>query len=156
MKKFFLLILTLSTFSCSPKLSENKIIYIFPSDVEKEIIKLISNEVEINTLIIGQSDNQNYIHIIVGNSNRDLKNIGLYKNIIRSNRVVQIDTELYPLLFQYDIEFTNKLKSKKMLSLQERMELTDEGNYWSTNFSHEGYTLIFNKKGKIVSKNWNL
>ncbi|NHA06453.1 hypothetical protein G7092_21775 [Mucilaginibacter sp. HC2] len=145
MKKSILIIFLLVGFRGNAQSS--KILYIIPDSVE----------VSIENQIIKLSPDRNaFIFFLLTKNNEGIYSLSLFydkrmqkdklmnKALKLTNRVLLIDEVKYPLILDYDFAFGTP-KENQTGTFGNR-----EGNIVRSNVLFHGYTIFFNKLGKII------
>jgi hypothetical protein len=144
MKKYLIIVFWLLSIKVY---SQSKVVYIIPDSVEVAIKKQISK--------LKHNSADAFIYFLLEKNKGGIYSLSLFRDPARqgglmdkilklTNRVLLIDEDKYPLMFDYDFTFSTP-KETKIGSIGNR-----EGNVVRSTALFHGYTIFFNTSGKII------
>lgn len=139
----FLLFL-LAHYSCAYSQESEKILYIFPDSVElrlNEYIKRQNKKEHITYLTLSKKDEGRYYLYVTFYAKQHAHNIIFW--VKSTNRYAVVGQEKYPLLFDYDYDFS----TKDILNIGEYGKR--DGQILKTRSIHDGFHIEFDKNGII-------
>ncbi len=161
MKSKLIFIFSIFTLSCTSTNRFEKVVsnydehlvYVLPIDVEKKLNNYLQLQNESSGFYFELSQNRDLFSLLCVPITKKNPQVYGFLNLKNSNRVLLVDTKLYPLVFESDLIFGTLLDNMQSLELSKRISIYNEKEYsilrGSRSIVENTLLIKFNKNGLL-------
>ncbi len=161
MKSKLIFIFSIFTLSCTSTNRFEKVVsnydehlvYVLPIDVEKKLNNYLQLQNESSGFYFELSQNRDLFSLLCVPITKKNHQVYCFLNLKNSNRVLLVDTKLYPLVFESDLIFGTLLDNMQSLELSKRISIYNEKEYsilrGSRSIVENTLLIKFNKNGLL-------